>query len=519
MKRILNILSLILVLPLFYGCPETEHPKPDFEDMIPFSVYDYIVENDSLYSDFLAILEKAGIDKTLSAYNPDGTGYTVFLPDNEAVQRFIAGNDQFSSLEDLLNDLEYVSILARYHVVNSSINADDFPFGALPEYTLSQDILTVSFVIETDTSYYKINNLAPVINPNIEVNNGYIHLISEVLTPVTLTTYGWIEINPEYSIFKSALDATGLDLLADINTRLETEDQLPFTLLMEADSVYNRRKIYDFDDLAELISPGETDYTSPSNPLYNFTAYHFLTDNRFLDDYVGDATNYSTFSEVPVNINGLGIDIKINRGKELFDTIVNGTDTTIIDFIGFYYDASNVLTQSGSIHFIDQILRPQKPSRATQTYEFYEEPLFATFRMEPGEYLVEDTSALKYITISGTDLVFVEEADEEYPAWGQDYIYLEGDFVVTYTIPKIVQGKYTVNIKAEGLSSTNAVVEVKIDGKSMGTVDFSTTGTTSDSYAPVELGDIDFLKYEEHTIEISTLIPGTFRWDYIQFEI
>ena len=53
------------------------------------------------------------------------------------------------------------------------INSNDFPFGALPAYTLSDDFLTVSFVIETDTSYYKINNQAPVIKPNIELSNGY----------------------------------------------------------------------------------------------------------------------------------------------------------------------------------------------------------------------------------------------------------------------------------------------------------------------------------------------------------
>jgi len=518
MKRLIYIISSIWVLSLFTGCDRT-HPDPDFEDMIKFSAYDYINENDSLFSDFKAILHAAGIDLTLSAYNPDGLGYTVFLPDNEAVANFIAESEEFSSLNELLNNTAYVSILARYHVVNESINADDFPFGALPSYTLSKDILTVSFVLEPDTSYYKINNQAPVIEPNIEVNNGYIHRINTVLTPVTRTTYSWIEANSNYSIFKAAMDATGFDVLANKNTKLEEENQRPFTLLLEADSVYNKRKIFTFDDLVQEISPDDADYTSPSNPLYNFTAYHFLVNNNFLDDYTGEASNYSTFSEVPVNINGIGLDIVINKGKEYFDTLVSGTDTTIIDYVGFYYDESNLLTQSGSVHFINQILRPQVPSKATQTFEFYEEALFSEFRQEPGEYLVEDTSALNYITIEGTDLFFIEEAGEESDAWGNDYIFLDGDFIITYTIPKIVQGSYEVVLGAEGFSSTNAMIEILIDGKNIGTVDLSITGTSDDPYQRIELGKIDFLRYEGHTIEINTLIPGTFRWDYIRFEI
>ncbi len=122
-------------------------------------------------------------------------GYTLFLPDNDAIQQFIDESDQFSTLDELLNDAEYVSIISRYHAVNMSINSNDFPFGALPAQTLSDDYLTVSFVIETDTSYYKINNQAAVIRPNIELSNGIIHLIGTMLTPITYTTYDWLSQN------------------------------------------------------------------------------------------------------------------------------------------------------------------------------------------------------------------------------------------------------------------------------------------------------------------------------------
>ena len=187
-------LTVMIFLVGFQACNEPVL-EADFEDLLDQTIYDYLLENDSAYSSFITILEKGGIDKTLSAYNPNNIGYTLFLPDNDAIDRFIQENDQYSSLQEMLDDLDFASAFGRYHVVNLGINADDFPFGALPEYTLSEDILTVSFVIEPDTSYFKINNQAPVSNPNIELSNGFIHIIESALIPVTKTTYDWLELS------------------------------------------------------------------------------------------------------------------------------------------------------------------------------------------------------------------------------------------------------------------------------------------------------------------------------------
>jgi uncharacterized surface protein with fasciclin (FAS1) repeats len=518
MNRITRIIILFLIVIWSFSCTEPPQLEPGFEDQEQMTIYDYIAANDSNYSSFMSILKKGGIDKTLSAYNPDGIGYTLFLPDNHAVDQFINESEQFSSLNDLLNDLNYVSTLSRYHVVNMALNTNEFPFGALPEYTLSDDILTISFIIEPDTAYYKINNQAPVVKENIELSNGYIHIINRTLVPITFTSYQWLEQHTGYSIFKSAIDATGLNETININIKDDPDNLRPFTLLIEHDSVYNKKKIYSFDDLAKLISPGNTDYTNTLNPMYNFTAYHIVDANKFLSDFVDVATNYTTYSEIPLNINGLGLDIMINKGKEIFDTIIDPPDTTIIDWIGFYYDAGNVLTQSGAIHFIDQILKQHKPSRAIQTFEFYEESLLNEYRLEDGTYLIEDTSWLNYIKWSGADLFFIEEGDES-TAWGDDYLFINGDFTVSYQIPKIVQGKYTAILGAEAYNGENAVVEIYIDGKNTGRLfNLATGGSSAYPFTRIEIGTIDFTRYDTHIIEIRSLIPGRFCWDYIRFE-
>ena len=140
--------------------------------------------------------------------------------------------------------------------------------------------------------------------------------------------------------------------------------------------------------------------------------------------------------------------------------------------------------------------------------------------MNKGEYLIDDPLSLYYVDWSGSDLIFVQKANpEESSAWGGDYLYINGDFSISYTIPKLVQGKYTAFLGAEALDRNNAVVEVFIDGKNLGgLIDLATGGSTASPFARLELGVIDFTRYEGHTIEIKSLIPGSLYWDYIRFE-
>jgi uncharacterized surface protein with fasciclin (FAS1) repeats len=519
MKKLFFISVLFIGFTLLFSCKE-KILEAGFEDMINMTIYDYITQNKDDFSEFLTILEKGGLDKTLSSYNPNGIDYTLFLPTNKAVDKFITDTKKYASFNDLLKDEEYVKVLCRYHVINLGIKTNDFPFGALPELTLSGDQLTVGFIIEKDTSYYKINNQSAIIKPNIEASNGYVHVVETMLTPVTYTTYGWLASNPGYTIFKAAIDATRLKDTLNINLKTDKRNLRPCSLLMEHDSIFNRRNIRSFQDLAKQISPASTNYSSKSNPLYNFMAYHILEGQLFLDDFEGTATNYNTYSDIPLNINGLGIDIAINKGRRVFDMIIHGGgDTTFINSVGIIYDASNLITQSGSIHYINQIMRQESPVRAIRNYEFWEEPLFSDLRRIAGSYEIKDPSLLSRIKWSGANLFFVKSSDPNELAWSQDYLYLKGDFKITYTMPKIVQGKYTVFLGANANNQNNALVQIYIDGKKIGgLVDLTTGGSASNPYASKNIGTVDFNRFEDHTIEIVSLIPGIFIWDYVRFE-
>lgn len=522
MKRILTILSLFIALSMQYSCTKTV-VESGFKDMVKYTVYDYLVAHEDTFSNFIQIIKAADLEETLSAYNPNGADYTLFAPDNNAVDNFIAASSQYSTLDDLLNDKAYVSALARYHVVNMGVSTVDFPFGAFTEATLSDDYLNVNYIIETDTTYFKINNQAPVVKTNIEVSNGFVHVISKMLIPVTQNSYGWLQSNDGYSILRSAIEATGFNQIIDVDMKAEDQTLSPFTVLVEPDAVFKKRNINSFDDLAKAISPDRTDYTNSSNPLYTFVGYHFLTQSLFLNDFTSQtvATNYGTFADIPIRINGTGLDIVINRGKEVFDSIIVNNDTTIIDYVGIMYDESNVVTQSGAIHFVDQILRPQVPTIAVVSFEFWDEPTkdMTEYRTKGGEFLIDDTKTINNVTWSGSDLYYVKTFDNSERASNQDYLLIDGDFTISYVLPKIIQGKYNVFLRANSFTNANAIVELSIDGNNVGgLIDLQTGGTANDPYVAKNVGAVDFKQYASHTIQIKTLIPGRLIWDLIRFE-
>lgn len=523
MKRISIILSLLVAFFMLCSCEKKEVPTPGFKDVEVNSIYDYLVQNEAEYSSFIQILKAGGLDKTLSAYNPGGktkgVGYTLFLPTNQAVDEFIKNSNEYSSLDDLLNDTKFVSALARYHVLNKKVASNEFPFGTFDQPNLTNDFLNVVFDITTaDTTIYLINGQAPVVKANIKNSNGYIQVIGEVLIPITENSYGWLEKNNSYSIFTAALNATGVKQVIDVDMKLEDQTLNPFTMLVEADSIYNKKGIMSFDDLANVISPGRTDYTSSNNPLNLFVNYHLLNGSLFLDDLATAATNYNTFADIPLSINGLGLDIVINKGKEIF--VDEKQDST--DFITIFYDESNVNTQSGAIHFINQILQPQNPTRAEVVYQMGDDRFIDRYRNIPGSYEIEDHDLLSNISWTGeSKLFYYKSNDATENAWSKDYLAISGDFTITYTTPKIIQGKYDVFIQANFYNQANALVEVLIDGNKVGgLVDLTKGGNSSSPYYSWEglkIGSVDFKKYDHHTVLVKSLIPGIFIWDYIRF--
>ncbi len=530
MIRIFYIFLVFVLLAI--SCTPDEERL--FYDKDVISIAEYLENNRETYSKFYQVVIQGGLKDILSAYNPFGRGYTLFVPSNEAFDRYIANNPRYESFEQLMQDMDFVRLLAGYHLVNIDLETNAFPYGALPDTTVTGDILTIGFSSGLDSTVYRVNNVAPVVVGNIELANGYIHIIGEVLQPVDYSGYDWIELNPGFSIFRQALKITG------IKDQLGVYRETPggrkvlnkYTLLVEHDSIYHRYDIHSIEDLIERYATPGMDLTSPANDLYQFVAYHILEGGYFLTDF-DRSGNYNTFANSPIRIIA-GLEARINPGLDTLRLVIDEFgDTTAIRHISLNYQESNILTKNGAIHFLTEVMEYYTPPISELTFSFYEEPVINAVRNTVGSHFFNEADQEQMFEVlrwQGPEfLKYYKSSSSSEPAHNNDYLELDGNFSISYTVPRILPGRYVLFLRAHGLNNNNqhATVVVYVNGRRMGnTYNLNSGGSPSNPYNVTQhkgrwegynCGTIEFDRYSSHTITIESLIPGIFRWDNIRF--
>jgi len=133
------------------------------------SVLDVAIDND--FSTLTTAVFAADLAPALC--NPF-SDLTVFAPTNEAFENLATALDV--TIEDLL-ELDNLQDILLYHVVEGSVFSTDLENGSVT--TLNGNDITVD--ITTDV---KIND-ATVTTPDIEADNGVVHVIDGVLIPET----------------------------------------------------------------------------------------------------------------------------------------------------------------------------------------------------------------------------------------------------------------------------------------------------------------------------------------------
>lgn len=506
------------------SCDDDIIMKPAFGDEEYRTIEQYMRDNEEFFSIFIELMDSTRLDDALGSYNPHGITYTLFLPTNDAFSEFFnSPNNEYANIDLLLQDLDYCSALVRYHLVTRAIHTNDFPYGALPDSTATGDYLTIGFSDNLDSTVYKVNNLAPIIQTNILNYNGYIQVISKVLEPIIYSSYDWLRDMDDYSIISQTFQVTGLADTMNI-FREDEEGRVinnNYTLFIEPDSVFYKEGINSIDDLISLKSPEDQNFKDKNNGLYQFAAYHILEGSHFLDDF--ETRNYNTYSTFPVRVNA-GYNLRINTGVEVFDSIITGSDTIDINYLELDIKNSNILSKNGAIHLLNHVMDVFRPALSKQTYNFAEnEPALAEARKDRGgAYFFENDDDFSSLSWSGIDqLIYYATSSSSEKAWNKDYILVDGDFVISYKTPKLMKGSYVFKMRANRRSNENATIQVFIDGKKIGgNINLTFGGTAGDPYGGIfALGAVEFSNTEQHTVTVKSLIPGQFIWDLIQFDL
>ena len=119
------------------------------------------------FNTLVAAVKAAGLGDTLSGPGP----FTVFAPNDEAFAELPAG-----TVEGLLEDIPKLTQILTFHVVPGKLMAAD-----VVKLTSAKTVQGQNVTINAKNGV-KIND-AMVITPDIEADNGVIHVIDRVILP------------------------------------------------------------------------------------------------------------------------------------------------------------------------------------------------------------------------------------------------------------------------------------------------------------------------------------------------
>lgn len=124
------------------------------------------------FSTLVAAITAAGLDTALKSPGP----FTVFAPSDDAFSKLPSG-----TVESLLEDLPTLRKILEYHVVSGKVMAADVVKLSEATTTQGEDVK-----ITASSGSVKINE-ATVTMPDVEADNGVIHIIDSVLLPGSIS--------------------------------------------------------------------------------------------------------------------------------------------------------------------------------------------------------------------------------------------------------------------------------------------------------------------------------------------
>lgn len=296
----------------------------------------YIEKNPDQFSEFKKILELTGNAGYLQAYG----NYTLFLPNNEGVTKYLT--DMGKTSVDQVDLLELKDIV-RFHLIEDTVSTTLFGDGKLTSLTMfGQYLVTGAINNSVGGTKITVNRQANIVQPNIRLGNGYIHVIDNVLRPAKKTLAQLIEENPNLTYFTRALKETGLyDTLNYLPSAHPDKRKKFLTVIAETDQVIGAH-FPTYEVFKAKYNTGSSDLKSHLNGFHAFMAYHILFDARYFAD-IASAQGHPTLAEPEVIASKL-----TNQQILINDMTFNGTYEP-----GFLLarSTSDVTATNGVLHF------------------------------------------------------------------------------------------------------------------------------------------------------------------------
>lgn len=215
-----QFLPLLALLSLcvfgFSACEDDDDTIPTTEQTIA-----EVVAGDPQFSILLQALQQANLDGVLGQTGP----FTVFAPTNAA---FTAAGIDLATISNAA-----LSETLLYHVLGASIRSTDLAEGQTYATTAAETgpgNTQLSLLVERAGNSVTLNGDVNVTTANIITENGVIHVIDKVLTP--LNVVGHAAANSNFTTLVGALGAADGGLVSVLN------GTGPFTVFAPVNSAF-----------------------------------------------------------------------------------------------------------------------------------------------------------------------------------------------------------------------------------------------------------------------------------------
>lgn len=550
MKRYLALprlmrLSLVVFLTLAFLNCTSEKIKERTDETV--NITDYLRQNDD-YSMFLEMLE---ITNYASFMNTYGT-YTLFLPNNEAVKKYLAEVGAASLKDVPLADIQEI---VKLHILDQEVPTTSFTDGKIATPSQQGQFIITGATNIGGVSSITVNKTALITASNVEVGNGVIHQINKLLRVADKTLAQTIEADQSLSLFTEALKATGwyekLNLPLTSTTVTTTTNGITtttisksghLTVLSETNEVFKAAGINSLADLKAKYSH-LNDPLNLADSLNLFVSYRILPKLQYLADL---AVTPSLETKAPLEV----ISVKLATGNILLnEETFNGV---LEPGIPVNRGLSDITASNGVVHVVDANFFIKKRVPAPVYFDLGDQPEFrqlsSVFR-KPGNWASLAKSLFKDVTWDGNDAltyVCAAKGSSSYQdrAWKGDIIeifrFRNGNTQnLAFKTPVIIKGKYKVWVSYRWKEKKNPTVRVYFNGVALPRlINFQEQGTNTLNERVLEsqgykshiapftnrfnsrlCGIIDVPTTGRHTITFESLSnPGDTAWmDVVEF--
>lgn len=261
---------------------------------------------------------------------------TVFAPTNQAFENALEafGAENLDELVAAIGGTSNLETVLGFHVVPAVAFSTDLAEGDQMFETLSGQEITVTLAEGNVTVTDANENIANVIQADVEVQNGVVHVIDGVLLPeLDMQLPNLVEAAEDAGLTTLLQAVTAVDGLAD--ALLDAEAITVFAPTNEAFG--DALEAFDADNLDELVTA-----IGGIDNLETVLGFHVVPVVAFADDLAEGSQTVPTLA-------GQDLEITKNNGN------VSVTD---VDGNTFNVIAADVAIENGVVHVIDGVLLP-----------------------------------------------------------------------------------------------------------------------------------------------------------------